>query len=550
MLQKQYFLKLQLTFLIFAFGLFVLFLRYPFNPHEIGMDGFLYHEMTTILNRNCYAPWLLHPLSYWGFYPFSDSSAGPFITGIISKTLNISIESSILILSSFFSMFLFIIPLLIGLKYKRHIFSAVFLGIITSIAPIIFFSTQWELSERAGLVCFFSFILLIIMMIFEDKQNINNRLYGILFVSYIISTTIHKISFFILPIIIIFLIFRMINKNNKLEGYIASKSKKILFWSISIIISISIMIILSNYFNIGFFNFSNYSMGAIFNTNNVLGQFINLGITTIGGSGILVLIFGVLGFFSLIIDKIQKYKNSFFLISFIALFPFIPIRTYMRPLIPVLLEIFIFIGFIYTFEHIKSIKKYFPIFFITSILIATSFSLGMNKYWNSQREGLAVATPSEDIINLAAYIKQTDQYEQFSFSSTNGMTGLRIEAFTDIPFSPEPNSALWYGFINKSKINIRSSTSINDLSFYTSDTIFQIQTDWYKLYQNSINSSIVKNIILKYRIRYIVEDNAFPGKTSGYPIIQPFDSNLLESINNNNYVIYRDNSNSFIFISV
>jgi hypothetical protein len=296
------------------------------------------------------------------------------------------------------------------------------------------------------------------------------------------------------------------------------------------------------------FNISNYSKGAFFNMSTFMGEIINLGITTIGGTGILLVIFGILGFFSVINKRIKNTIDYFLLISLIAIIPLIPIRTYMRPVLPLILSIFIFIGFIYTIQQIKFIKSNILPFFIISILIATSFSIGMNYYWNSQRVGLGVAIPSEGTYNLAIYLKSEDN-TKFSFTSTNGMTGVRIEAFSNIPFSPQPESTIWYGYLSINNITIVRSNNFNELEFYKFTSMLALEQEWYTLFCNSVSSNQVKDILTKYQIKYVIEDNSFKGQTSGNPIIPLFESEFLYSINISQYKIYVDNSNTVSYIN-
>src|SRR2546428_12446747 len=82
--------------LLFLLGL-NLIVRYPRTPHELGFDGFVLHGMTMSLIQNGNAKWVLHPLSYFGFYPLSQPSGSIFFLTGFTQLSAVPLEATILV---------------------------------------------------------------------------------------------------------------------------------------------------------------------------------------------------------------------------------------------------------------------------------------------------------------------------------------------------------------------------------------------------------------------------------------------------------------------
>jgi len=54
-------------------------LRYPTTSHEVGVDSFVIHGLANSISENGYAKWVVHPLSIFGFYPYSYPSGVPYL---------------------------------------------------------------------------------------------------------------------------------------------------------------------------------------------------------------------------------------------------------------------------------------------------------------------------------------------------------------------------------------------------------------------------------------------------------------------------------------
>src|SRR5436309_6545387 len=78
---------------------FNLVLRYPASGHEVDVDSYFVHAITGTILDDGHAEWTVNLLSYFGWYPLSYPSAGPFALAGVAELTGSSIETSILLLT-------------------------------------------------------------------------------------------------------------------------------------------------------------------------------------------------------------------------------------------------------------------------------------------------------------------------------------------------------------------------------------------------------------------------------------------------------------------
>ncbi len=89
-------MKKSVTMMLLSLGVATLAVWFAGLRYEGGIDSALYHNMAGAIVAYARAPWILHPLSYVGIYPGSDSSGVPFLIAEISATTGMPITASIL----------------------------------------------------------------------------------------------------------------------------------------------------------------------------------------------------------------------------------------------------------------------------------------------------------------------------------------------------------------------------------------------------------------------------------------------------------------------
>ena len=127
-LRKELMLVISLVFLNIV-------VRLPVIPHEFGADSFYVHTFAKQIVEHENAPWIIHPLSFFGLYPLSNASVVPFIIGILSMISGLGIEEVVLYASMAFSLLgLFAAYALAG-RIKKTIQFKFITGFLFSISP-------------------------------------------------------------------------------------------------------------------------------------------------------------------------------------------------------------------------------------------------------------------------------------------------------------------------------------------------------------------------------------------------------------------------------
>ena len=138
--------RLILTVLVaMAFG--SLAMRYP-TGHEVGVDSFAIHTMAESIVVTGDAAWILNPLSYFGLYPVSYPSAGPFLLASLSLTTGIEIEGSILVSSLLLGVAGILTSYIMAREFRRSGSFALTVAFVYAFAPRFLASNLWQASTR------------------------------------------------------------------------------------------------------------------------------------------------------------------------------------------------------------------------------------------------------------------------------------------------------------------------------------------------------------------------------------------------------------------
>src|SRR6267143_3285758 len=126
--------KTTLALLLFVYGIGVL-ARYPRTPHELGLDGFIYHGMTLSLVQLGYAKWIIHPFSYIGLYPLSHPSGGLFVLGSLALMGHFSVDGSVLLSDLVFDGLAVLASFTLALEIRREETLALIIATFFSLSP-------------------------------------------------------------------------------------------------------------------------------------------------------------------------------------------------------------------------------------------------------------------------------------------------------------------------------------------------------------------------------------------------------------------------------
>ncbi len=116
---------------------------------ETGVDALQYQRMTSAILRDGVAPWTIHPLSYLGIYPGSDSSGVPFLAASFSLVSGTPLSATVLmydgVLLTAFGLGLFVLTN----ELTRRADLALLAILMGSLAFGVFTTLSWALDERS-----------------------------------------------------------------------------------------------------------------------------------------------------------------------------------------------------------------------------------------------------------------------------------------------------------------------------------------------------------------------------------------------------------------
>lgn len=479
-------------------------IRLPTTTHERGVDSFFIHSLATSISTFGRAKWIIHPTSFMGFYPFSYSSASPFILSGISQSTGIDMEYTIL----FFGIILGLISIFFSFLVAKEIYNdelcAFLVAFVFSLSPIFLGLTSWGGSTRN---LFIAYLPLYLWILLKLKRNFLPKYIIIFALATIFILSTHRLSFFLPIILISFFITNIFlfiwKKIRKLEIGLNPSITYLHFFYIIIITSLfSLGLIFSD---IGFFknSISAYYEGALFSGNDVSTVILNLLADYFGKNGI-VLIFGLIGFFVIIAKKKKDFGIYFLIMTSIFLMPLVTIEDYTPEIFLIFISLFIGYGILGLINATKTRKKYIHLPLILICLLgAVGFNIFILNYQN------VTSNMPDETYALTIFLKE---YSNGSSAADHGLLSAQISGFTgmhSLPYgggiaatlSPEQ---LIFDTINKDEVKVRKSSFselMDQKQFFRPLNSSNAKNDWVSIMMYD------KELIRKYDIKYAIKYN-------------------------------------------
>ena len=183
-------------------------IRIPSIPHEKGDDSFFIHSLANSVSYYGEAKWWINWMSIFGFYPYSYSSAAPFILSGLSQLTKFQMEFTILMFCIIMGLFsIFSSYLLAIVLYKdfipRFIFSLIF-----SLSAGVVGLTTWEITTRGPFLVLFPFFLYLVFKLI----NLQIKFFVLMIMTIILLFALHHYTYLALFFSIIILVFAIIYK--------------------------------------------------------------------------------------------------------------------------------------------------------------------------------------------------------------------------------------------------------------------------------------------------------------------------------------------------
>lgn len=452
-------------------------LRFQPASHEIGFDSFGVHILANSISEFGYAKWILSPLSVFGLYPLSYSSAVQFVISGLSQVTGIEIQSIIFVYTvsvgilSIFTAYVFANTLLPENDVFKFISAAIF-----STSPAILTYTTWSIPTR-GLMIILTPLLLYLLL--SSTKSLKFSFLILILSTFLLAT--HHMFYFVLPSFLA-LIIALIPKLNKLKLR-NEKLEKLtpLIFIIGFLIMFSIP-----FFTGKFLDVSRYD--PIYRSyTRYVGVLIPLSL-----GGLVYLIF----------KPGKRFTELFLLLNLILLTPFIYKQTYMKWYIPIFISPLIGIGLINLVNSSFSKRTLIVSVLLLSSVVFSGYYQFLHEYDSSNYDERYI---EESTYLTGRWIK--DNIES-SVISNDELFAMRLLATTETVH--QPTSSTINNFIyDFAEVNLSNFEyySINSEEFFysTGKGIQDIgQVRWYDFNKMNLDCQ-------EFGINYFVENTRSRG---------------------------------------
>jgi hypothetical protein len=478
-------------------------LRLPVTPHEIGADSFMTHAWASSISANGYAKWILHPLSFFGLYPFSYSSGELFLLSGVSQSIGVEMEWTIWLAATFFGVFGVLAAYLMAKEIRNDFLFCFSVAFIYSTSRMFIGFTNWTVSTRGLFVALLPLLIWSLLRIYNQREERSK--YLLLTVSIlVILGTIHSLIFFTPLILIAFVVsvlFYTANKKFKVAK-ITPKVSIILFFALFIPLFLSPFTQLGYYQRLESFEGGQPS-GYFFHGSAPYHILLNMGSEYAMAVGILTIL-APIGLIALLLKK-QKTFSEMFLIALVLCFaPFIADPTYMRFFVLFVFSLLIGIGLMESlkmFGKVKKVKSAAPLIVIAILLFSA-----LLPYFIAVRPVPYLPFHTSHINELtydAAIFIKTHGVEIPRISDA-GYIPARINAIAGPPYYHEDIDR-WSSRIEP--ISVREF--LERAGEY--DYLYKVKREWSEYFHWTLDcdSDLTKRA-LGYKTHLVIEDNYMP----------------------------------------
>jgi hypothetical protein len=349
-----------------------LVLRLPVTPHEIGADSFMMHAWASSLSATGYAKWILHPLSFFGLYPFSYASGELFLLSGISQSTGVEMEWTIWLAATFFGILGMFTAYVMAKEINSDFLFAFSVAFVYSTANMFLGFTQWTVSTR-GL--FVALLPLLIWSLLRCQSQKEDRLKYLLFSLslLIILATIHQLIFFTPLILLAFVLSILVctaNKNS-VTHKITPKMSIILFFALFVPLFLSPFTPLGLYHHIEFFE-GGQSSGYFFHGSAPYHILLNMGTEYAIAIGAIIVLTPI-GLFSLLLKEQKTFGEIFSVVLVLSFAPFLADPTYMSFFVLFIFSLLIgfgLLGILKIIEKVNLVKSAAPLIILVIVIFS------------------------------------------------------------------------------------------------------------------------------------------------------------------------------------
>jgi len=519
--------------LLFLLGL-NLIVRYPRTPHELGFDGFVLHGMTVSLIQNGYAKWVLHPLSYLGFYPLSQPSGSIFFLTGFTQLSAVPLEATILVFDmalvglGLFSAFL------LSMEIRRDEGLALIVAAFFSLSPRFVSGLLWEIPTRT---LFSALVPLFIWLLLRLHRTRDRRGLGLIAVLLTLMMSAHRLTVLMAVLIVVFILTEIV--------MVAVRTLRTRYASLVLRSSFrrtANLAVLAGFFVLSFSLITlggilaSYGSGRAGFGSGVMLEVSNLGVSLARSAGFLVPIVP-LGVVAVYRQRLKEFKEPFLLMILLVLIPTLTLRQYTGYYIIPVTAVFIGIGIWWIVERLprRAVKVAVISISLAVTLASASYVLDFDLQSGPYMDNASYVSGTYVLWKTEGTVVGNDGSLASEIFLVSGHPYLPVGGATTPFQSPE---LLIFGFVNRSALSIvqipLSELTLESDSPFTLQGV-QVEADWATILDHT-PQTIPGRIWLIYGPRYLLETTQAGGGYFAYGHTYP--SPFIATVHATSYKVF------------
>ncbi|HKZ48264.1 MAG TPA: hypothetical protein VJ397_05670 [Thermoplasmata archaeon] len=499
-------------------------MRYPPFPHETGVDSFFIHTLAESISSQGQAKWVLNPLSFFGLYPLSYPSVGPFLYAASSEMSGFSIEAVILLTSFVLGAASVPLSFMMARALRRDDIFALGVAFCFSLAPRFLTFTMWTGSTR-GL---FMFLLPVFVWGLLSAYRTTTKTYVALTVLMLgLAATTHRLAVLLVLILVAFVLTYIIVLVLRV---LRLRSPRLMLnptlRKYASVLSLAVIAVIAAGILFGTDVLEEYQTSRLTSGQSTAEQLIALG-GSIGRSVGLALPLALVGVAYLPFLRNKGLPEVLVLLILLAMVPTLFLRRYTGFYITPFIALFGGLGILLLVRALASRPKAAAVALVTALVLVTGTSLYARDWELGQ-----VSFIADDTYVMGVYVRHLPG--DATTLANDGLIGVHVAAFSSKPYLPvggagttfQSPELLAFGFYSgQDVVNQTVRIPLQNLTI-ESDSPFllygiQAEQDWALLLQDRTYGGARTTDRERYDLAYYLEaeylDLNFTAYDNRYP---------------------------------
>ena len=523
-----------------AMGFASLALRFP-GDHEIGVDSFAIHTLAQSIVTKGEASWVLNPLSYFGWFPVSYPSAGPFLLATTNALATTTMEGTILLASLVFGLVGILTSFLMAREFRQDGPFALAVALVYSLAPRFLVFNLWQASTRNIFMAFLP-IFIWAMMRFYRQRTFKNLV--MVAFSFFILAASHRLVVLVIVMTGAFLFAVVVAAGYRIvlraRPSLVMRSSKL---GLTRWVALAATVAVGASFLMGTNVLSQYSVGELASGTDLSVELLNLAVSITRSVG-LAAPFAMVGLLYTPWVRGPTVRESFAVAGLVALVPTLLLRDYTGFYILPFLATLAAYGLQGTMKRLKNHRRFRRSIFVIATAAVVIVSGTILEYEKSHNPPLSPTTYGAATY-MAVIVQGTTVVcnEPVTCSRIAALGGVRIvPTAAGSPDDPSPEVII-FNFYNGIDVTRRivqvpvQNLNFNSNSFWTVAGLNPTD-DYVRIVQSPMNG-IPAVLVTRYDPRYYLETTSGVGLFYGDMGVA-YPSPLGISLHEGSYVLYAD----------